>query len=83
VNVEPTILETRVNEHERKWLKLSKLQEKEINEENISSLLAALAAENKHHAKLEEVKILVMEKHYKKRKIHEAATMHLLVNLLR
>jgi hypothetical protein len=39
-------LETRVNEHKRNLLKLSKLQEKDINEENISSLLAAHAAEN-------------------------------------
>jgi hypothetical protein len=28
-------LETRVNEHTRNWLKLSKLQEKDINEEYI------------------------------------------------
>jgi predicted GIY-YIG superfamily endonuclease len=44
-------LETRVKEHKRNWLKLSELQEKYINVENISSLLAALAAENKHHVK--------------------------------
>jgi hypothetical protein len=70
-------LETRVNEHKRNWLKLSKLQENDINEENISFLLAAHAAENKHHVKWEEVKILGNENHLVKRKIHEAAAMHI------
>jgi hypothetical protein len=63
------------------WLKLSKLQEKDINEENISSLLAAHAAENKH-VKWEEVKILGKENHYKKRKIHEAVAMHIESNVI-
>jgi Uri superfamily endonuclease len=55
-------LETRVNEH-KKRLKLSELQEKYINDENISSLLAAHVAENKHNVKWEEVKILGKENH--------------------
>jgi hypothetical protein len=38
-------LETQVNEHRKSWLKLSKLQEKDISEKNISLLLAAHAAE--------------------------------------
>jgi hypothetical protein len=63
-------LKTRVNELKWNWLKSSKLQEKDINEENISSLLAAHATENKHHVKCkwEEVKILGKENHYKNRK---------------
>jgi hypothetical protein len=71
-----------VNEHKRNWLKLYNLKEKDINEENISSLLAAHAAENKHHVKWEEVKILGKENHCKKRKIHEAAAMHIESNVI-
>jgi hypothetical protein len=74
-------LETRVNEHKGNWLKLSKLQEKDINEESIS-LLAAHSAENKHQVKWEEVKILGKENHYKKRKIHETAAMHIESNVI-
>jgi hypothetical protein len=75
-------LEKRVNEHKRNWLKLSKLYEKDINEENISSLLAAHAAENKHHVKWEDYKILRKENHCKERKIHEAAAMHIESNVI-
>jgi hypothetical protein len=43
--------------------------------------LAAHTAENKHHVKWEEVKILGQEDHYK-RKIHEAAAMHIESNVI-
>jgi hypothetical protein len=75
-------LETRVNDHKRNWLKLLKLQEKDISEENVSSLLVAHATENKHHVMWEEVKILGKENHYKKRKIHEAVAMKIESNVI-
>jgi hypothetical protein len=67
--------------YKRNWLKLFKLQEKDINEENIYFLLAAHAAESKHHVKWEEVKILGKENQYK-RIIHEAAAMHKANNVI-
>jgi hypothetical protein len=66
---------------------LSKLQEKDISEENISLLLASHAAENKHNVIWEEVNILGKENHYiyiykKKKKIHEAAAMKIESNVI-
>jgi hypothetical protein len=71
-------LETRVNEHRRNLLKLSRDREIGIEKESLSSLLATHAAENRHQVLWEEVTMLGSENenNAKKRKFHEAAVMH-------
>jgi predicted GIY-YIG superfamily endonuclease len=74
-------LETRVSEHRRNLLKLSRDREIGIEEESLSSLLA-LMQENKHQVLWEEVTILGSENNAKKRKFHEAAVMNIEDNVI-
>jgi hypothetical protein len=75
-------LDIRVSEHQRSWLKLDREREKEGDEAATSSLLASHAVEHIHQVNWEEVTILSKESNIRKRKIHEAAVMHIKDNVI-
>jgi hypothetical protein len=76
------LLDIRVSEHRRNWLKLDREREKEGDEAAASSLLASHAVEYNHQENWEEVTILAKESSIRKRKIHEASVMHIEDNVI-
>jgi hypothetical protein len=58
-------------------LKLDGERETDRDEAATSSLLASHAVENNHQVNWEEVTILAKKSNMRKRKIHEAAVMHI------
>jgi hypothetical protein len=77
----PLPLDIRVNEHQRNWLKLDRERE-EWDEAATSSLLASHTVEHNHQVNWEEVTILAKESNIRKRKINEAAVMHIEDNVI-
>jgi hypothetical protein len=75
-------LDIRVSEHRRNWLKLDRKREKEGDEAATSSLLASYAVEHNHQINWEEVTILAKESNIRKKKIYEAAVMHVENNVI-
>jgi hypothetical protein len=65
-----------VNEHRRNRLQLDRGEKKERDEAATSSLFASHAVEHNHQVYWEEVTILAKDSNIRKKKIHEAAIMH-------
>jgi hypothetical protein len=70
-------LDIRVSEHRRNLLKLDREREKEGDEAATASLLASHAVEHNLQVNWEEATIMDKESNTRKRKIHEAAAMHI------
>jgi hypothetical protein len=75
-------LDIRVSEHRRNWLKVGWDEQQEGDEAATSSLLAPHTVEHNHQVNWEEVTILDKEGNNRKRKIHEAAAMHIEDNVI-
>jgi hypothetical protein len=70
-------LEVRMNEHKRNWQKMKREKEEGKEADTISSLLACHAIKQDHQVLWDDVQFLAKEPNERRRKIHEAAAMHL------